>query len=61
MEEVLKLPREWAREDGIRVLDADGWMGKDGRSWFEPISREEFDRRVAISTVGPWKYSKESS
>lgn len=41
-------PAEWARRDGVTVLDADGWAGAD---WDRPIWREEWERRVAASTV----------
>ena len=46
----LKTPDEWCAELGARVVDPDGW--RDGtRDWSEPITREEFDRRLRICTV----------
>lgn len=51
MSEELKLPREWEIIDGIKVIDPDGWNhGLGLRSWGEPISREEWERRIATST-----------
>jgi hypothetical protein len=54
--EVLKTPEEWLAEirPGVRVLDPDGWRGRDGRPWTDPISRAEFTRRLVLSTqIGP--------
>ena len=42
-------PTEWAERDGIRIVDADGWP--DEESFRRPIWREEWERRVAASTV----------
>ncbi len=47
----LKKPVEWQVEFGLVIVDADGWRGKDGKSFDEPISREEFQKRMMISTV----------
>ena len=33
---------EWVKLTGVRVLGADGWHGKDAKSFYEPISRVEF-------------------
>lgn len=52
----LRTPEEWLRElhPGMRVLDPDGWRGRDGIGWDEPIGRLEFEERLAKSTVqGP--------
>lgn len=46
----LKTPNTWCRELGITVLDPDGWRGYDYRPWGDPITREEFERRAAVST-----------
>ena len=48
---VLRMPTEWERELGVRVIDADGWAGSDFKTWGEKITREEFERRAAESTV----------
>lgn len=55
--EDLRTPSEWEQELGIKVLDADGWDDKN--SWSNPITREEFQSRAALSTVSfdpsnPW-------
>lgn len=44
---------EWSSAFGIRILDADGWdrSGSFEASWNEPIDVDEFQRRVARSTV----------
>jgi hypothetical protein len=47
----LRTPDEWGREFGVRVVDPDGWRGKDGRDWNDSISREEYERRMVLSTV----------
>lgn len=49
----LKTPDEWCTELGARVLDADGW--RDG-TWGEPITREEFDRRLLMCTIDAGGY-----
>jgi hypothetical protein len=49
----LKSPAEWETITGRRVHDPDGWRGADGRPWTDPITREEFDRRAALSTTAP--------
>lgn len=51
MEETLKSPREWARETGIEILDADGWRGRTGRAFTDEISEEEFRYRASFSTI----------
>jgi len=51
---VLKAPREWEQIKGIRVADPDGWRSFSGlgpKDFGEPLTEEEFDRRVATSTV----------
>jgi hypothetical protein len=51
----LRLPREWEREVGVGIVEADGWdipVGRwPARGWCEVISREEFAARAAVSTV----------
>ena len=51
MSEQIKTPDEWCAELGARVMDADGWRGSSGRDWSDPISREEFDRRLMTCTI----------
>mgnify|MGYP003651607146 CR=1 FL=1 len=46
-------------EYGITILDEDGWDRKGDNfkaSWSEPISKEEFDKRLMTSTLygGDW-------
>ena len=48
---VLQKPSEWAKKLGIVILDPDGWRGKDGRDFEDPISEAEFERRKVISTI----------
>jgi hypothetical protein len=48
----LATPDEWSKRFGIKVWDPDGWRS-DGKPWDEPISEDEFERRAAVSTVGP--------
>lgn len=44
-------PQAWAVSKRVVVRDPDGWRGADARSWFDPITEEEFDRRAACSTI----------
>jgi hypothetical protein len=53
----LRTPDEWSRIQGVLVLDPDGWR-EDGKPWTEPITEDEFAKRLAISTVGPWQWEK---
>lgn len=43
-------PDEWCRITGTRVLDPDGWRGRNGRPWDEPITLAEFRERASRST-----------
>ena len=50
----LKTSQEWLKEEnGLVILDPDGWDRKNYQfSWFEEeITKEEFDRRLMQSTV----------
>lgn len=52
----VKTPAEWAAEQGVHVMDPDGWRRHRAlgpRSWDEPISLAEFRARLTSSTVGP--------
>ena len=47
---------DWAkiveREEGIIILDADGWDRSNfDASWNQPITKKTFDRRLAQSTI----------
>jgi hypothetical protein len=46
----LRTPEEWSRLLGWRVLDPDGWRGRDGRPWGDSIDQAEFERRAFVST-----------
>jgi len=46
----VKTPDEWQDELGLIVLDPDGWR-RDGTSWTKPITREEFETKLASSTI----------
>jgi hypothetical protein len=48
----LATPDEWSKRFGVKVWDPDGWRS-DGKAWDEPISKAEFERRLAVSTAGP--------
>lgn len=51
--EVKKTPDEWqATEEFMNatIMDPDGWRNTE-RSWDEPITRKEFIKRRAESTV----------
>lgn len=52
----LRTPGEWQCRKGIRILDPDGWRGRDGRPWSDPITEAEFDQRAAPSTQSPWDW-----
>lgn len=58
MTEVLHTPVVWGEKYGVQVLDPDGWR-EDGKSFHEPITYEEWKRRLWISTVyappGAWE------
>lgn len=46
----LLTPTQWQRRKRVFVIDPDGWR-KDDKSWDDPITEAEFDRRAAASTV----------
>lgn len=49
----LHTPAEWSALDGVTVMDPDGWRGSrtlPAKSFDEPISRDEWEQRLSIST-----------
>ena len=51
---VKKTSEEWCKYFDIIVLDPDGWDRRPEyfeQSWNEKITEEEFNKRVAISTI----------
>jgi hypothetical protein len=48
-----RTPDEWCVEFNVMILDPDGWRGADDPPFTQPISRREFQRRLAMSTIGP--------
>jgi len=52
MNKIKLMPYEWQECKGIIILDPDGWR-VDNKSQFEPITKEEFDKRAAMSTIMP--------
>ena len=55
MTDDLHMPSYWETQCGIRIVDPDGWRGKGGRRYDDEISREEFEKRAAVSTTAPLK------
>jgi hypothetical protein len=58
--EVLRLPEEWAAGEGITVMDPDGWRfalalanGKSyaPQAWDVPVSHDEWQDRMCVSSV----------
>ena len=54
--EQLKTPLEWAKEIGVRIIDADGWRWEYGdglqpKDFGEPIDKIEFEQRAMRSTM----------
>jgi hypothetical protein len=50
---VLRTPAEWSALTGVTVMDPDGWRGTrilPAKSWEEPIGRDEWEQRLAVST-----------
>ena len=46
-----RTPDEWCTLLGVTIVDPDGWRGPAGRPWTDAITRGEFDRRAATSTI----------
>lgn len=49
--QILKTPREWERIYNLIIMDADGWRGKNGRSFDDPINEDEWSERMLVSTI----------
>jgi len=49
-----KVSSEWMKEKNCEIIDPDGWDRKNYDYSFnqEKITREEFYRRLALSTIG---------
>lgn len=49
----LRTPEEWLnlKHPNLHVIDPDGWRGVNGKPWDQPISEEEFDRRLPWCTI----------
>jgi hypothetical protein len=45
-------PSDWCAILGVRVIDPDGWRGKDPKPFDEPVGLDEFVRRCWPSTLG---------
>lgn len=45
-------PRVWCRIKRIKILDPDGWRN-DKKSFNAPLTEDEFDRRMMLSTIEP--------
>lgn len=48
---LIRTPEEWCQLLGWQILDPDGWRGRRGRPWTDPISQAEFERRAGESTA----------
>lgn len=46
----LRSPAEWCHIERVEILDADGWRGRDGRDFSDPISLAEFRERLVVCT-----------
>jgi hypothetical protein len=50
-DEIRRSSEEWTAIFGIRIADADGWDRSNfAASWAEPITLDEYKRRVRMST-----------
>jgi hypothetical protein len=43
----MKLPREWAEEDGIEIMDNDGFRN----TWDTYVTEEEYEKGILICTI----------
>lgn len=44
------IPEVWAERNGVKIIDPGGWTA-DGKSFYEPITEDEWNRRVIVSTL----------
>lgn len=51
MSEMKLTPVEWQEIEGVTILDPDGWRMAGAPAWDEPITRDDFLKRMSISTV----------
>jgi len=52
MSDELKLkPQYWAEQYGVMIADPDGWRSPGDPSWDTPITRDDFEARLWISTI----------
>lgn len=47
-------PEEWEVRTGISIMDPDGWRRSGDPTWTEPIDRDDFLKRAAMSTTRRW-------
>lgn len=47
----LRTTTEWLVEFDVAIVDPDGWRGPGGVGYDVPIDRDEFLRRLSMSTV----------
>lgn len=47
----LKKPQEWARLEGIKIKDPDGWRTADAPDFDTLITHDEYTTRLSRSTV----------
>jgi len=47
---IMRTPDEWCRIKQIQILDADGWRGRDGKDWGEPLTEHDFEGRAQVCT-----------
>jgi len=52
MDQVKKLPEEWEKEFGVKILDPDGWDRTNfAEDWSIPLTELEFHNKAFMSTV----------
>ena len=47
----LKTPAEWCLIERVEIMDPDGWRGRGGRPWTDPITLAEFKQRLVTCTM----------
>lgn len=43
--------RQWAKAEGVQIMDADGWRRNDGVDLDTPITYNDFHERLAVSSI----------